>query len=258
SFVVRRRSSALEEHRRQRRQGQRYRIWPSMSWNLLRWPSATIPHVAARVIRRVAVQEFVPVAIERNSHAIINARHRSEITYNQNHVFFAFAFSKQGNNTCRRVIAINPLEPCRICVEFVQRGLFAENSVQLLNPLLYPRMHWILQHMPLQAHVMSPLAHLAKFIAHEQQLLPGLRKHVAVQQTQIRELLPFVSRHLADQRTLAMDYFIVRERQHKIFGKSVDHTECQQIMMKTSMNRIIREIRKRIVHPSHVPLHSEP
>ena len=46
-------------------------------------------------------------------------------------------------------------------------------------------MNLILKHVPLQTRVVRPLAHLAEFIAHEQQLLAGLRVHVAEQQPQV-------------------------------------------------------------------------
>ena len=73
-------------------------------------------------------------------------------------------------------------------------------------------MHRELQDMPFQAHVVSPLTHLAEFVAHEKQLFAGLGKHVTVQQAQVGEPLPFVSRHFADDRTLAVHDFIVRKR----------------------------------------------
>ena len=105
---------------------------------------------------------------------------------------------------------------------------------------------------------MCPLAHLAKLATHEQQLLSWLGKHVSKEQAQVGKSLPFVPRHFADQRALAMHHLVVRQGQHKIFRKAVQHAKRKQIVMEFAMNGIVREIRECVVHPTHIPLHAEP
>ena len=74
---------------------------------------------------------------------------------------------------------------------------------------------------------MAPLANLAEFVSHEQQFLSRLREHVSIQKSQIRELLPFVAWHFANYGTLAVNNFVMGERQHEIFGEAIEHAECK-------------------------------
>ena len=121
-------------------------------------------------------------------------------------------------------LAVDPFESGGIVIEYVHGRLAAIEAVQLLHPGLHAAMNLVLQHMPFQAGVVSPLAHLAEFAAHEEQFLAGLRVHVSEQQAQVGELLPFVAGHLADQRSLAVNDFVVRKRQHEIFRET--NTAC--------------------------------
>ncbi len=111
--------------------------------------------------------------------------------------------------------------------------------------------------MPFQAGVVRPLAHLAEFATHEEQLLAGLGIHVAEEQTQVGEALPFVAGHFADQRALAVNDFVVRERQHEILVKRIETAEGEIVVVILAVNGIVLEITKSVVHPSHVPLHAK-
>ena len=74
--------------------------------------------------------------------------------------------------------------------------------------------------MPLEARIVVPLRPLAEFVAHEQKLLPGMAEHEAVEKPQVGEFLPVVAGHLAKHGALAVDDFVVREGQNKIFAKA--------------------------------------
>ena len=89
------------------------------------------------------------------------------------------------------------------------------------------------------------------------QLLARLRVHVGEEQAQVGELLPLVAGHLADQRSLAVDDFVVRERQHEIFQERIQHAEGEHVVVILAMDGIVLKIFQRVVHPSHVPLHAE-
>ena len=105
---------------------------------------------------------------------------------------------------------------------------------------------------------MRPLAILAELAAHEQKFFPRLGKHVGKQQAQISKPLPLVSRHFADQRSLTVDDLIMAERQYEIFVERIQHSKRQLVVVILAMNRILTEVLKRVVHPSHVPLQPEP
>src|SRR4051812_49491306 len=57
---------------------------------------------------------------------------------------------------------------------------------------------------------------------HEQELLARLGVHPAEQQAQAGELLPAVARHLAQERPLAVDDLVVRQRQEEVLGRDVE------------------------------------
>ena len=89
----------------------------------------------------------------------------------------------------------------------------------------------------MQAGVEVPLVPLAEVAAHEQQLLAGMRPHVAVQQPQVGELLPQVAGHLVQQRAFAVNHFVVRHRQHEVLVEGVDQAEGQLVVMVAAMDR---------------------
>jgi hypothetical protein len=63
-------------------------------------------------------------------------------------------------------------------------------------------MHRVARQLPVEAHVVVPLAPLAELVPHEHELLSGVPEHVAVQRSQVRELLPHVAGHLPEHRLL--------------------------------------------------------
>ena len=110
---------------------------------------------------------------------------------------------------------------------------------------------------PIELALVRPLGALAELAAHEQQLLAGVRPHEAVQRAQVGELLPLVARHLADQRALAVDDLVVRQRQHEVLAEGVDQREGQPAQVVLAVHRLVLHERERVVHPAHVPLHAE-
>jgi hypothetical protein len=93
-----------------------------------------------------------------------------------------------------------------------------------------------------------PFVPLAELAAHEQQLLTRLREHEAQKQAQVGQFLPVVAGHLRQERPLAVDHFIVRQRQHKVLGESIEHPEGQLAMVIFAVNGIEAEVSESIVH----------
>jgi hypothetical protein len=71
------------------------------------------------------------------------------------------------------------------------------------------------------------------------------------------QILPVITRHFIKHRAFAMHYFIMTERQHKIFIIIIHHAECKLILVMLPKQRIKFEIIKRIMHPSHHPFHTK-
>ena len=83
--------------------------------------------------------------------------------------------------------------------------------------------------------------------------LPGCAPHEAQIGAQIGKTLPAVARHFADQRSFAVDDFVVRKRQDEILGERVEQPEGHVVVMVLAMDRILGHVIERVVHPSHVP-----
>ena len=104
---------------------------------------------------------------------------------------------------------------------------------------------------------MIPLALLAEFAAHEHQLLAGMGEHEAVIGAQIGEALPVVAGHPAQDRALAVDDFVVRQRQDEIFRKRIMQAEQDVAVVMLAVDRILADVVQRVVHPAHVPFVAE-
>jgi hypothetical protein len=51
---------------------------------------------------------------------------------------------------------------------------------------------------------------------------------------------------------------VVRERQDEVLGERVHERERQLVVMPAAVDRLVLEVRERVVHPAHVPLEAEP
>ena len=87
--------------------------------------------------------------------------------------------------------------------------------------------------------IVVPLLALPDLLPHEQQLLAGMRPHVGQERARVGELLPFVARHLVDQRALAVHHFVVRDRQHEIFGEGVQQAEGDVVVVILAVDRVL-------------------
>ena len=155
------------------------------------------------------------------------------------------------------ILAIDPFESLAAEIELVERLFVDEQSIQIAQGLLDPCMGLPLEQFPLQLAIVVPFMPLGQFPAHEEHLLARMGPHVGKQQTQVSELLPKVTWHLSDQGTFAVDHFIVREGELKILRVGIDQAESQIVLVMFAMDRIAPHVAKRVVHPTHIPLHRE-
>ena len=153
---------------------------------------------------------------------------------------------------------VDPLEPIGLVIP-APEGRFASVCViQITHPPLDTGMERpLLQKPPIDLAIHIPFGNLTQLATHEDQLLareePLITQHCA----QVGEGLPVIARHAATERTLSMDHFIMRERQHEILMPVVEHGEGQIILMIAPMDGIPAKITQRVVHPPHVPLQGE-
>src|SRR3954471_15184859 len=81
--------------------------------------------------------------------------------------------------------------------------------------------------------------------------------HPGEEHPQIGELLPFVARHFCNERTLAMNDFVVTEDEDEMFLKRVKQGKRDIAVMKAPVNRVEAYVMEEIVHPTHVPFETE-
>src|SRR6266446_1755270 len=122
-------SAALKKLNPQWRQAQRKRIRSPVSRNSLSFFAAQISNPTAAIVCGVAVEEFAPEAVERNTDSVAIARNRSEIANHQNCIFRALSFSQQRDHAGSGVIAIHPFKSGWIGFQFVERRFTAIETV---------------------------------------------------------------------------------------------------------------------------------
>src|ERR1700722_1535069 len=245
-----------EEQHAERRQAQREGMEAAVRGQRSRLDAAEVAEAAAAILERVAVQALAPVAAAGYSHAIVAARERREVAHDENHLTFA-VLSQKRDHARLAVVAVDPLEALPVEVEGVERRGTRIEAVEFTHPALHARVQRVLQHMPVEARIMLPLAPLAELSSHEEELLARMSPHVAVQEPQVCELLPFIAMHPPEERTLAVHDLVVRQRQHEILAERIPEAERQLPVVVLAKQRIGREIGERVVHPAEIPFEPE-
>ena len=112
---------------------------------------------------RIAVQNFTPVTATRNSDPIIVPRYRGEIENSNDDLVAAARLAHEAQHTLLRIAAVDPLEPRRIAVQFMQSPFRAIGLIQIRHPLLKSvDVSFILQQVPFQTAVVRPFAPIAR------------------------------------------------------------------------------------------------
>ncbi len=194
----------------------------------------------------------------RQAQAVAGPRHRRQVGDADEHVLARIlAGAREGDDVGVGVVGLDPVEAAPVEVDLVERRRLAVHAVQIAHERLDAGVLTVLEQMPVQRAVVAPLRALRELLAHEEQLLAGMRPHVGVQAAQVGELLPAVAGHLVDQRALAVDDLVVRQRQDEVLAERVDERERQLVVVVAAVDRVLLEVVQRVVHPAHVPLESE-
>src|SRR5579863_1769692 len=150
-----------EYHRRERRQRQAQGERTAMHPWLTRRHRAEVAHATAPVDAGVAVEALEPYAAAGYADAVALARHRGEVAHRKERG--AAARQAQERQYAHvGIVAVHPLEALGTEVELVQRGGRAVEAVQVGEPALHALVQRILQHVPLEALLVLPLALLAE------------------------------------------------------------------------------------------------
>ena len=114
-------------------------------------------------------------------------------------------------------------------------------------------MHRELQEMPIEAAVVIPFLPLSEFTAHEQEFLAGIGIHPGVKHPQVGEFLPGVTWHFVDQRSFAVNDFVMAEHEDKMFLERIEQGEGDVALMIFPVNWLPAHVHEEVVHPAHVP-----
>ncbi len=161
-------------------------------------------------------------------------------------------------NILQVVVIDQPLEAAPIVVYFVHGGVILVNAVERRHELFEVGVRGIVEHRPIELLCEIPLVKLSELRAHEQQLFAGVREHVRKEIAHARELHVVIAGHFVDERALAVNDLVVRNRQDKVLGKCVNHGERNRVVVVLAEHGVGLDIRQRVVHPAHVPLEIEP
>ena len=54
-----------------------------------------------------------------------------------------------------------------------------------------------------------------------------------------------------------MDDLVVRQGEHEILGERIEHAERELVVMIAAIERVLGDVRQRVMHPAHVPFEAE-
>jgi hypothetical protein len=214
--------SPFEEENGERGKGEAKRIRTPLARVVSGALAADVAHVGSAIVPGVGVENFFVETGAGDADDVAFANDGSGIEDDDHQVVGTLAAAKEGKNAVFTVVAVNPLEALPLKIDFVKGGFGGEEMVEIGNEFLNAAMGIPLEQMPVEAASLAPFVSLAKFLAHEEQLLAGVRILIGEQQPEIGELLPEIARHFMEERIFPVDDFIVRERQHEIFAERVN------------------------------------
>ena len=175
----------LEEQHRERGQRHGQRVRSIVGRNGLSREAAEISKAGAAIHGRVAVQQFFPIAALWDTDAILQPWDWRKITDDGDVLLWCPAVSQETDDPGIHVLAVDPLEPSRVEIEFMQRRLCPVEMIQIGDPPFQPLMRLVLEQVPIDAVVVGPFAPLADFTTHENQFFCSLGVHIAEQRTEV-------------------------------------------------------------------------
>src|SRR5262245_23992016 len=117
---------------------------------------AAVALAATAVQRRIAVQQLAPGAAVWHPNAVVVTWHWCEVAHDRQQLAMQAA-AQIADHALFTVGAIDPLEALVVEVARVQRGTFAQDTVEIAEPVRHAAMEAILEQMPIEALVVIPL-----------------------------------------------------------------------------------------------------
>ena len=115
----------------------------------------------------------------------------------------------------------------------------------------------VLREEVLDALVVAPLDVLGDLVAHEVELAARVRDLVEGERAHARELTPEVAGHTGDERALAVDDLVMRQREDEVLVELVHRRERDLAVVAGAPGEVGLHVVQGVVHPAHVPLEVE-
>ena len=205
---------------------------------------------------RVGIEYQCIGACIRHADPVVLSADRHEIA-DRDDLIAAVVNAAECDHALPVIVIGDPAEALPRVVVFPERRRLAVEPVECLGKFQQRSVIRIIQHEPLEPCLEIPLSPLAELLSHKEQLLAGMREHIAQECAVGREFLLIVPGHLLDHRTFAVHDLVMRDRQDIVLGEAVEEREGQLVVIECAVQRIHGHIREHIVHPAHVPLEIE-
>ena len=109
-----------------------------MHWNCFGGLAAVIAHVAAPIMGRVTIKDFMIITWLRNSDPIAVSRYRRKVGNNDQEFITGFSFADERQNAVVGVTGVNPFKTAFFKVVFIQGRFILVKPIQVLHKSLQP------------------------------------------------------------------------------------------------------------------------
>ena len=176
-------------------------------------------------------------AFIRHADLIIFSADRNEIADGDD-LIAAVVDPSECDNTLPVVIIGNPAEALPGIIILPKRRGIQIELIERLGKFKQRAVIRIIEHEPFELLLVIPLSALAEFLSHKEQLLAGMRKHIAEECTIGSEFIAIKAGHFLDHRAFAVNDLIMRDRQDVVLGEAIEERECQLIVIECAVKRI--------------------
>ncbi len=171
---------------------------------------------ASSVLLCIAVQNLFPEAAGWSADPVIIPWNRCEVADHKYGILCGFSFSDETDDTIFAAARIDPFKSLRLKIKFMHSGLSSIKTIQIPDPSPNALMWLILEKMPVQTRIMTPLPPLSELTPHKEVLLARMGVHITDEKAEICKPLPVIPWHPADQGSFSMDDLVVREWEQEV------------------------------------------
>jgi len=146
------------------------------------WDPSHIALSAPPIEERVTIDGFLPSTSQRHPEPVVVPRYGREIAGADNDIPCISALPEKAQNTLLAVVTVDPGKAGRFEILLDQGPFSSEKGIEIPNPPLESLVRIVLEELPLQARIVIPLRPLTELTSHEEELLAGMKIHIAIEE----------------------------------------------------------------------------